>query len=337
MQLGVTFPQTEIGADPGAVRAYAQAVEEMGFDYLLAYDHVMTFKDKFENHILPDKIHILNVAFNIDSLEVDLGGTAGNIAYSLALLDERPIIHATAGSDFDQYQKKLKALELSTDSIKILDDVKTAQAFITTDLSDNQITAFHGGAMYRANEYPLDLSEKSLVIVAPNGIEAMVDHAVFCQQNNMPFIFDPGQAFNALTAEQLLGMCKGSKAMVVNDYEWQLWQDKTGLDEKKTLEITDTIVVTLGEKGSKVITKEKTVELPAVANLNVVDPTGCGDAYRAGLLYGLSREWDWNKCVQLGTVVASFSVEVQGPQNHNFSIDELKKRYNETWNEAVQL
>lgn len=302
----------------------------------LAYDHVMTFHDKFANHILPDKVHMLNVSFNIESLEVDLGGTAGNIAYNLALLKERPIIHATAGSDFFRYQKKLKSLNLSRDSIKVFRDVKTAQAFITTDLSDNQITAFYGGAMYRAHEHHLNLSETSYVIVAPNGAEAMVENSKYCQLNQHPFIFDPGQAFNALSDEQLLAACKGSKAMVVNDYEWELWQKKVGLNEKKTLGLTEAIIITLGENGSTVITKKGRQEFPSVSDINVIDPTGAGDAFRAGLLYGLSRGWKWDKSVQTGTVLASFCVEVQGPQNHTFTMDTFKKRYKKAWKEEFK-
>lgn len=303
----------------------------------LAYDHVMTFHDKFENHILPDKVHILNVAFNIKKLDIDLGGTAGNIAYNLALLKESPTIHATAGSDFEQYKKKLKSLDLSLDSIKVFKDVKMAQAFITTDLSDNQITAFYGGAMYRAHEHHLEVKEKSLVIVSPNGVEAMMDHAKYCCQNHIPFIFDPGQAFNALSHDQLRQACKGAKAMILNDYEWQLWQDKVGLKEKETLELVETIVVTLGEKGSTVITKKGHQEYPAPGEMDVIDPTGSGDAFRAGILYGLSREWEWEQCIKLGTTLASFCVEVQGPQNHTFKMSDLKKRYKEAWKEEVKL
>lgn len=303
----------------------------------LAYDHIMTFPDKFANHILPDKVHILNVAFNVDRLEVDLGGTAGNIAYNLALLGEKPLIHATAGEDFALYRQKLTRLGLALSHIKILHDAKTAQAFVTTDLADNQITAFHGGAMLRADEHPLSLSEKSLVIIAPNGIKAMTDHAHYCQKNQIPFIFDPGQSFPALSADQLVKSAKDSLALTLNDYEWQLWKTKTGLSESQTLELTSTLIVTLGEKGCRVKTKEEAFELPAVPDLQVVDPTGSGDAFRAGLLYGMSRNWPLKKSVQFAIVLASFCVESQGTQNHAVTRKEIQNRYSATWGKIFNL
>ncbi len=300
----------------------------------LAYDHIMTFPDKFSDHILPDKVHMLNVSFNVDRLDSDLGGTAGNIAYNLSLLDEKPAIYATAGQDFVPYMMKLNELELETDDIKTFSDEKTAQAFVTTDLAGNQISAFHGGAMYRASEHPLIVTEKSLVIISPNGIEAMVDHAKYCQKHKIPFIFDPGQSFPALSANQLIKSIKGSLALTVNDYEWQLWKDKTSLSKSQTLEMTGAVIVTLGAKGCHVITKKEEFELPAVSGLQVVDPTGSGDAFRAGLLYGLSRNWDWKKCVQTATVLASFCVEKQGTQNHKVGRKEIKERYEKVWGEG---
>jgi len=300
----------------------------------LAYDHIMTFPDKFEKHILPDKVHMLNVSFSVDKLEKDLGGTAGNIAYNLALLGETPRIYATAGNDFIPYLMKLNELELPTDDIRIFREEKTAQAFVTTDLADNQITAFYGGAMLRAHEHPLVVGEKSLVIIAPNGVEAMVEHAKYCQHHKHPFIFDPGQAFPALSVNQLVKSAHNSKALVVNDYEWQLWKEKTSLTEMQTLGLTEAVIITLGEKGCQIITPKEEVELPAVSGLQVIDPTGSGDAFRAGLLYGLSRGWEWKKCAQTGTVVASFCVEKQGTQNHEFDSDRFKKRYKETWGES---
>lgn len=299
----------------------------------LAYDHIMTFPDKFANHILPDKVHMLNVAFNVDKLNIDFGGTAGNIAYNLALLGEKPFIHATAGNDFDKYQKKLKELGLSLDSIKILADAKTAQAFITTDLADNQITAFHGGAMFRAHEHPLHTDAESLVIIAPNGVEAMVNNAKYCRDNGIKFIFDPGQAFNALSADQLVKSVHHSHALTLNDYEWQMWQEKTSLTESQTLKLTENIIITLGGKGCNVIGRDGEFELPAVSGLQVIDPTGSGDAFRAGLLLGFSRNLNLQESVKIATVTASFCVEKQGTQNHVFTKEEFNKRYEEVWNE----
>jgi len=300
----------------------------------LAYDHIMTFPDKFANHILPDKVHMLNVAFNVDKLNVNLGGTAGNIAYSLALLGDKPRIYAAAGNDFRDYGMKLKSLELPTDDIRIFEDEKTAQAFITTDLSDNQITAFHGGAMFRASEHPLVVGEKSLVIIAPNDAKAMTDHSHYCRHHKLPFIFDPGQAFNALSADQLVKSVHESKALVLNDYEWQLWKEKTSLSEIVTLGLTEAVIITKGEEGCRVVTTKEDIELPAVSGLQVIDPTGSGDAFRAGLLYGLSRNWDMKKSAQLATVAASFCVETQGTQSHGFTMEDFKNRYRETWDDS---
>lgn len=284
----------------------------------LAYDHIMRFPDKFANHILPEKIHMLNVAFNIDSLEIDFGGTAGNIAYNLALLGEKPTIYAVAGNDFDRYEARLKDFSLKTDDIKVLSDEKTAQAFVTTDLADNQITAFHGGAMFRAHEYPLMLLEKSLVIIAPNGPQAMTDHAKYCQKHQQTFIFDPGQAFNALSGDELVKSAHSSVALTVNDYEWELWKQKTGLNETQTLELTKNIIITLGEKGCEVIGRDEHFSLPAVTDLQIIDPTGCGDAFRAGVLHALSQGKSIKDGAKTGTVLASFCVEKQGTQNHVF-------------------
>jgi len=292
----------------------------------LAYDHVMTFKGEFKDHILPDKIHMLNVAFNIDTLDVDLGGTAGNIAHSLVLLGENVTIHATVGNDFERYEKALEERGLSTRSIKVLTGAKMAQAFITTDTASNQITAFHGGAMYRAHEHPLTVTE-GVVIVSPNGTDAMFDHAAHCREQDLRFIFDPGQAMNALAKEELIAAVECSAALTVNDYEWQWWQEKTGLSQAKTLELTGAVIVTLGDQGSRLILAKDTFELPAISGLKVVDPTGSGDAFRAGLLYGLSRDWDWEDSMKIGTTLASFCVESQGPQNHSFTSDEFQERF----------
>ena len=297
----------------------------------LAYDHIMTFPDKFANHILPDKVHMLNVAFNVDKLDIDLGGTAGNIAYNLSLLGEKSLIHATAGNDFDKYEKRLYELGLSANGIKILNDAKTAQAFITTDLADNQITAYHGGAMFRAHEHPLIADPESIVIISPNGIDAMVDHAKYCQNNDIKFIFDPGQAFPALSADQLVKSVKQSYALTVNDYEWEMWKEKTSLTKEQTLELTENIIVTLGEKGCKVASRDGEFELPAVSDLQVVDPTGSGDAFRSGLLFGISHGMDLEESIKIATVTASFCVEKQGTQNHAFTKEEFDGRYEETW------
>jgi adenosine kinase len=301
----------------------------------LAYDHVMTFPDRFGDHILPEKIHALNVAFNIDSLERHFGGTAGNIAYNMALLKDSPVIVATAGEDFSEYADRLKKLGLSTEGIRILRDEKTAQAFIMTDLSDNQITGFHGGAMFRAHENPLEKALKLIfqntnpvpwAIISPNGVEAMKDHARECQKQKIPFLFDPGQAMNALTGDDMVKAVHGSRALTVNDYEWEWWQKKTSLSPLATLELTEAVVITKGSEGLELLTRESREYLPAVQGIQPVDPTGCGDALRAGLLWGLSRGHTLKQSAMTGTVLASFCVEKAGTQNHTITEREFTKR-----------
>jgi adenosine kinase len=290
----------------------------------------MVFPGEFRHHILPEKIHILNVSFTVDRLDKAFGGTAGNIAYNLSLLDEKPRIVATAGKDFREYAAWLKKNNLSDEGIKILDDEFTSQAFITTDKADNQIAAFHGGAMFRAHEQELEnmIQKDDVVIIAANGKRAILEHARHCRDTGIRFIFDPGQAFPALDENELMECCKGSEVLIVNDYEWELWETKTGMNIKKTLTLTKQIIITLGAEGSKIISSDGEQMVPASEQISsVVDPTGCGDAYRAGILSALARDANILEGAQLGTILASFCIEKNGTQNHRPNMSEIKERY----------
>ena len=302
----------------------------------LAFDHIMVFRDKFKNHILPEKIHILNVAFTVDNLKKEFGGTAGNIAYTLNLLQEKPIITATAGKDFTSYQKHLDNLKIDVSEIKILENEFTAQCFITTDLDDNQITAFHGGAMLQADQKTLDsvkINQNDWVIISPNGKKAMLQYAQYCQKNDIKFIFDPGQSIPSFSAEELKSALKKSQYVIVNDYEWQLIQNKTGLDEKTIFDYSQTLVITLGEKGSIIKTKIQEITVPIAKVTINQDPTGCGDAYRAGFLFGIKKGFDDLTCGKIASTCAAFAIEKHGTQNHYFTLKNFTKRYKISFDE----
>jgi adenosine kinase len=290
----------------------------------LAYDTIMVFKDQFKHHILPEKIHILNVAFLVPEMRREFGGTAGNIAYNLKLLEGNPLIMATVGEDFAPYAKRLQDLGLDTRHIKTIDDTYTAQAFITTDLDDNQITAFHPGAMsYAHNNSIKDTSDVSLAIIAPDGREGMLQHARECHEAGIPFLFDPGQGLPMFNGDELMHFIELADYLAVNDYEAQLMQDKTGLSLEALAGRVKALIVTLGSKGSMIYADGQRFDIPCVKAETIVDPTGCGDAYRAGLLYGIARGWDWPSCGKLASVMGSIKIASRGGQNHNPSREEI--------------
>lgn len=300
----------------------------------LAFDHIMVFNDRFKNHILPEKAHVLSVSFQVDELSRHFGGTAGNVAYNLALLSQKPIVLGVAGKDFGDYADRLHGLGLSTEYIRIFPDAFTAQAFITTDLDDNQIAAFHLGAMKRAHEQPLSLVREpiDLVLIGPNQVQAMLAHADHCRKNKIPFWFDPGQSLTEISGEELVTAMTGADGMVLNDYEWEMVRSKSGLSEQDILHRVKTVLVTLGEKGVDVLSHEqsdnviKRHHFSAVPNIRVIDPTGAGDAFRAGLLFGLSSGYSLVESCRYACAVASFAVEKAGTQNHVFSKKSLEER-----------
>ncbi len=283
----------------------------------LAFDTIMVFPDQFKKHILPDKIHMLNVGFLVPEMRKEFGGTAGNIAYNLQLLQGKPLIMATVGDDFAGYHTRLASLGLNTQHIKTIAGSYTAQAFITTDLDDNQITAFHPGAMNESHQNSVkDTQNVSLAIIAPDGRDGMFQHARECHEAGIPFLFDPGQGMPMFNGEELLHFIELADYVAVNDYEAQLLQEKTGQSLQEIAGKVKALIVTLGANGSHIYADGQRYEVPCVKASAVVDPTGCGDAYRAGLLYGMSQGWAWDKCGKLAATMGSIKIAHRGGQNH---------------------
>jgi len=291
----------------------------------MAYDNIMVFPGRFKDHILPDQIHILNVAFLVPELRREFGGCAGNIAYSLTLLGEQPGIMATVGADFGPYQARLDSLGISRRYIAEVPGTLTAQAYITTDLDDNQITAFHPGAMDHAHSgrVPVDAGIR-IGMVSPDGRQGMLDHAAQFAAAGIPFVFDPGQGLPMFNGEELRHFIDLASWVAVNDYEAQLLKERTGRDEQQLAAGLDALVITRGAQGSLVYAGGQVLEIPAVRAAAVQDPTGCGDAYRAGLLFGLLHGLDWASTGRLAALLGARKIEQRGTQNHHFSLAELR-------------
>jgi adenosine kinase len=304
----------------------------------LALDHLMVFPDRFKEHILPDKIHILNVSFNIDSLETHFGGVAGNIAYHLRLLGEDPLILATVGSDFGPYAEHLDRHDIRRSAIHIIDELRTAQGFVTTDLDDNQIWAFYVGAMGRAHENPVSKIDESpsLAIVSSDGREAMIEHARDLKARGVPTWVDPSHALPILDKQDLLGLIDGAAGYVVNDYEWSMTLEKTGCSEAEIISRCDAVVITLGEEGSVVHHAGDEIRIPRVEAAKVVDPTGCGDAYRAGLLAGLAQGRSFDVAGRMASLMGSMQVEQDGTQQLTIDADAFAARYQREFGSAIQ-
>ena len=292
----------------------------------IAYDSIMVFQDQFKNHILPDQIHNLNICFYVPEMKKNFGGTAGNIAYNLKLLRSNPLIMATHGDDFELYSNWLDSLGISKKYMKKITGMFTAQAFITTDQDDNQITAFHPGAMIQAHTNSIANVEDSidLAIIAPDGRDAMIQHAEQCYKANIPFIFDPGQGLPMFTAEELITFIEQASYIAVNDYEAKLLQDKTGLTVEKITSKVKAFIVTKGAHGSEIYTDDEMIKIDAIKASNLVDPTGCGDAFRSGLIYGISAGWDWHKTGKLASVMGAIKIGFEGGQNHQPTIHEIE-------------
>jgi adenosine kinase len=294
----------------------------------IAYDTIMVFPDRFKNHLLADQLHILNVCFLTPQMRREYGGTAGNIGYNLRLLDEEPLVMAAVGEDIDPYLQRLQGLGMGTRLLKRIAGQFTAQAFITTDLDDNQITAFHPGAMNFSHENHVRAElGAGLAIIGPDGKEGMLQHARECATHGVPFVFDPGQGLPMFSATELLEMVRLADFVAVNDYEGKMLEDKSGRKLDEMARDVKALVYTLGAKGSVILAAGERYEIPCVEAEQVVDPTGCGDAYRAGLLYGIAREWDWPSCGKLGSLLGSLKIANRGAQNHAPSRDEIEERF----------
>lgn len=294
----------------------------------LAYDYLMLFEDRFKNHIIPDKVHMLNVSFLVPELRRDFGGCAGNIAYNLKLLGGEPLPVAAVGKDFGPYRERLDGLGISRRFVRQLDECYTAQAFITTDLDDNQISAFHPGAMMRSQEIAIDdASGIDLAIMAPDGREAMLQRLRELTDLQIPFIFDPGQAMPLFNGEELKEFIDKADYVAVNDYESELVRKQTGYGHADITRRVEAFIVTRGSEGSRIHTREGTIEIPTARAARLANPTGCGDAYRAGLIYGLSNGYDWETSGRIASLLGAIKIEHEAPQGHRFDSDSFRERY----------
>ena len=302
----------------------------------VAYDNIMVFQDHFKNHILPDKIHVLNVAFLVPEMRREFGGCASNIAYNLKMLGGEPVMMATVGDDFATYAARFAQLQLTQEHVRHIPDTFTAQAFITTDLADNQITAFHPGAMNFSHLNSVkDVQDIKLGIIAPDGRDGMLQHAREFHEAGIPFVFDPGQGLPMYNGAELLGFIDKADYIAVNDYEGQLLQERTGLSFEQLASKVKALIITLGAQGSSIHAGGKQYQIPCVTPKAIVDPTGCGDAYRAGLLYGIVNCLDWQTTGQLSSLLGAIKIAERGGQNHQFSRSDIDQAYFENFGTRI--
>lgn len=304
----------------------------------MAFDTIMLFEDQFKNHILPDQVHILNVSFFTPQMKRYQGGCAGNMAYTLKLLGGEPVIMATVGDDFGPYAEWLKERDLFSNHITSIAGQFTAQAFITTDIDHNQINAFHPGAMNFAHQNKVsDASDVSMGIVGPDGRDAMIEHSAQFSEAKIPFIFDPGQGLPMFGAEELRVFMQQANYAIVNDYECQVMAKTSGMTLEQLASQVEALIVTRGSKGSNIYVDGRVIEVASAPISEAVDPTGCGDAYRAGLMYGMTKKLDWKTCGQIGALCGAIKIEHAGTQNHNFTQQEFADRYFESFNEKMPV
>jgi adenosine kinase len=293
-----------------------------------AFDNIMVFHDRFKNHILPDKVHILNVSFMVPEMRREFGGCAGNIAYNLNLLGGKALPMGAVGEDFGAYAEWMDKCGVRRDHVRQIDNTFTAQAFVTTDLDDNQITAFHPGAMNYAHENKVsEAADVSIGIVSPDGRAGMIEHAEQFAVAGIPFIFDPGQGLPMFDGDDLLRFIDQATWLTVNDYEWQLVKERTGHTEEQVADMVKALIVTMGGDGSLIRTGGRRLEIPAAKATRMEDPTGCGDAYRAGLLYGLMNDMDWETTGRLAALMGAIKIEENGTQNHFLEAEAIAERF----------
>ena len=303
----------------------------------IAYDNIMSFDESFKSHILPEQIHILNVAFLVPKMRRDFGGCALNIAYNLKLLGEDPLPMGTAGKDFGSYEVWLKEWGIRQDCIRVLEETFTAQAFIITDIDDNQITAFHPGAMsYSQHNKVSDAQEVTLGIISPDGRDGMIQHAEEFALAEIPFVFDPGQGLPMFDGLELRRFVEKANWVTVNHYEWELLKERTGWDVNDFKDNLQALIVTQGGEGSTIYTSENDYQIPVVIPGAVCDPTGCGDAYRAGLLYGLLHGYDWMTTGCIASLMGAIKIESHGTQNHHFELEEFERRFEASFGHALK-
>ena len=302
----------------------------------LAYDTIMVFPDHFKNHILPDKVHILNVSFLVPRMRREFGGCAGNIAYNLKLLGGDPIPMATVGADFGPYRAWFEEQDINLSQVKVIDELFTPQAFITTDLDNNQITAFHPGAMMRSYEnHVRDVSGVSIGIVSPDGYEGMIQNAKEYAEAGIPFIFDPGQAMPLFNGEELRAFIEQANYVTVNDYESNLLVERTGWSEAEIASKVKAYIATRGPKGAVIHADGTTYDVPPAHERRITDPTGCGDAFRAGLIFGIEKGYEWMTIGRMSNLMGALKVEHPGTQNQRFNHDEFSLQFRQQFGYAM--
>ncbi|MGD1983576.1 MAG: carbohydrate kinase family protein [Chromatiaceae bacterium] len=302
----------------------------------IAYDTIMVFQDQFKNHILPEQVHILNVSFLVPELRRNFGGCAGNIAFNLKLLGGDGLPMGTVGEDFAPYAAWMDEHGLSRVAIKTIDGSFTAQAYITTDQDDNQITAFHPGAMNAAHEVRVgDVEGITLGMVSPDGRQGMIDHAAQFAEAGIPFVFDPGQGMPLFDGDDLNRFAAQASYLAFNDYEAKLMQERTGKSPEQLAREVEAVIVTRGGEGSTIYTRQRHYEIPLATAQRLVDPTGCGDAYRGGLLYGLENGLDWEVTGRIASLLGAIKIEHAGTQNHGLSRADFESRFHDTFGFAL--
>ncbi len=301
----------------------------------VAFDTICVFQGKFGDHIVPEATHKISVSFMVDQMRREFGGCAGNIAYSLKLIGGAPVVCATVGHDAAGYRERMQRFGIGLDALKTMPEAYTAQAYIMTDLEDNQITSFHAGAMFDSHLNDVTaVSNIALGIVAPDGRDGIFRHARGFSSKKIPFIFDPGQAMPAFSGDELKELIGMADYLTVNDYEAEMIAQKTGQSIESFAPQLKGLVVTLGGQGSRVYAQGKTIDVPVVPAEELVDPTGCGDAFRAGLLYGIAHHWSLEKACKLGSLIGSIKISERGGQNHGFSETVIRERFASVWKES---
>jgi adenosine kinase len=306
----------------------------------MAYDYIMSFPGRFIEHILPDQLDILSVSFLVDSMRRERGGCGGNIAYNLTLLGQRPLLMATVGQDAPEYVAWLRDQGVDTSGVLQLSDEFTASFFVSTDQDNNQIASFYTGAMAKASKISFkDNSPEAieLAVISPNDPGAMVKYACECQELGIPYIYDPSQQIPRLSPSELIEGIRGAKALIVNDYEFGMIKNQTGLTDRGIQELTEVVVITCGERGSVVCTAQHRWEIPIAPPRRIADPTGVGDAYRAGFITGMGHGLPWDVVGRIGSLAAAYVLEEHGTQRHRYSLDSFRQRYQKTFGDELGL
>ncbi|MCS7221058.1 MAG: carbohydrate kinase family protein [Anaerolineae bacterium] len=306
----------------------------------VAYDYIMSFPGRFKEHLLPHKIELLSVSFLVDSMRRQRGGCAPNIAYSLRLLGHSPCIMATAGQDFTDYRHWLEQQGIDVSGVRVYQDEFTASFFVSTDLDHNQIASFYTGAMSRAAELSfqdLSVDHIELAVISPNDPAAMVKYVRECKELGIPYVYDPSQQIVRLSGAELIEGAQGARLLVVNEYEFEMIKNKTGLSDGKLWDLAQTTIITRGERGSTIIEKGRWVEIPSAPPRQIVDPTGVGDAYRAGVIVGMLAGFPWEVAGRIGSLAATYVLEQHGTQNHRYTLPEFIERYRQVFGDAPEL